>query len=409
MTIVKCYYSHWTVSSRLSHTLGDGEVERETDRSICRRASAPPQGRGVLSGGTCVPDRDLYQLRIAPRDPQQAADANHTARDCRTIRHISFRVLIRIIERNIAYLEKILKLFFLIKSSDIGSILILYHFTSVAMAESCMHSGISMGHLTWSDKSILRPIVWLTSSPNFRGHGLLTGQENITDKQMKYVERATGEERNNRITVDKTAIRIKIKIKETDRKLFKFKKFLKRRERDPNTYAKVFGLSAMYDIGSLSDTELHEKMNKSNTMEDTWWLYEGVLFPNVFQEVSYRLGNEYVSYDFEKQGRKNFRDQGLVAVSSSSLEKLRKIITPVHSFDQPKAFCICSDSSSKPVVKIRGGGIEVQLEIENPQIIKSENDDRYKSIVNWVSKHKEELNSCWDEAIKVLHVYNPGK
>lgn len=87
--------------------------------------------------------------------------------------------------------------------------MIFYHFTSVPLAESILHSGISEGHLSRSDGTILKPIVWLTTDSSVNGHGLPTGGT-IPESKRRYAMAVQGDLKKN-LLQDKTQVRLRVR------------------------------------------------------------------------------------------------------------------------------------------------------------------------------------------------------
>ena len=88
----------------------------------------------------------------------------------------------------------------------------LFHYTSVALAESILSSSISPGHLMHSDGGMLKSVVWLTAEPRSWGHGLATGDETPSPLEIAHSERVRGEPLRNNRTADKTCIRIAVEL-----------------------------------------------------------------------------------------------------------------------------------------------------------------------------------------------------
>lgn len=269
-----------------------------------------------------------------------------------------------------------------------------------------MNSGISKGHLVRSNNAIIQPIVWLTTDPNPQGHGLPTGQENVTDEQLRHHEHVTGKRALTRITVDKTAVRIKVKISSSDKNLISFRQFANKNEPRPEIYTKITGLSAILDIQSLSDLELQSALKTAKTNEDTWWLYRGIISPTLFEDVDFRIDENFVKYDFEKYGREHFLDQGMAAVSAASLSDLARLIPATNKFDIPKAFCVCTELGALPSVIIRGNGFDALFSIDEGRVIQCPENMDPRNLIQWITAHKDELASCWNQARERFMFYN---
>lgn len=286
-------------------------------------------------------------------------------------------------------------------------IMILYHFTSVPLAEACMSYGISNGHIKWSDGRNHRPVVWLTRDNDWRNHGLLTGSEVITDSDRRSVELLEGRFAKGRLVANKTEIRITAKIREADSQLLDFRKFVKKYGNEPNVdlYTRAMGLSAIEGANELSERDFNNFQRNSVTKEKTWWLYSGVIEPEKFSSVQFLTSKGYCDYDFETHGRQICHQAGLVAPSASALSELGKIINREGKFKPVGAFCFCEKESDDPTVSIRKkeGVIKVPIRSELRGIWSDSGDELF---ARWVENNYGELMDCWSQSADIVRGMN---
>jgi hypothetical protein len=269
-----------------------------------------------------------------------------------------------------------------------------------------MFSGIKYGVLARSDGSFMRPVVWLTTDSSPDGHGLPTGKTRISAAEKAYVERAFGQSFKSDVTLDKTKVRVKARLATGDRRLVSFEKHCASYER-PH-FAKIMGLSARFDLQSLSDAELKRVYETARTKEKTWWLYAGVIEPEDFVAVDFDSGGTFVPYDFEGHGWAEFCDAGFGVVGKASLESLERILPPRHKFDQVKAFCLCQDADETPHFHIRGGGAHLAFRVEDgaPYFVKAGSPP--DELAGWISERRAELRGCWNDARASYERYRDG-
>jgi len=283
--------------------------------------------------------------------------------------------------------------------------MILYHYTSVAMAESILHSGLKPSTLTRSDESIMRGVLWLTTDPTHLGHGLLTGKERPTESDKRYLKRILGRAMKNEVMADKTAVRIAVELDDGDPLLHSFVAWSKVNERP--MYAKIMGLSALYEINSLSDAELKRAYKNAPTKEATWWLYFDTVSPMRIVSVAALVDSAFVPYSFESHGRIAFREYGFSVVSQGSLVSLGSLLPSTHEFDIAKAFCICANSSARPTVAVRGGGYQFELDLETTSVLRGDPPVNLEAIIEWVNGCRAELAECWSDAEEIFYSFYP--
>lgn len=66
--------------------------------------------------------------------------------------------------------------------------MILFHHTSVSLAEGILASQLNQGHVTRRSGEPLRDVVWLTTDESHEGHGLTTGEQ-LDPVHRSYVEK----------------------------------------------------------------------------------------------------------------------------------------------------------------------------------------------------------------------------
>lgn len=274
------------------------------------------------------------------------------------------------------------------------------------MAESIFQSGLKPSTLTRSDGRLMSNVLWLTTVPDYKGHGLLTGKERLTERQRRYLEKKQGAPLKNEVMADKTAVRIQIDIDHDDPMLHSFVEWSKVNERPG--YARTMGLSALYDLNALSDAELKQRFRSAKTKESTWHLYFGGVPPQRITSVSALVDGKFVLYDFERHGRDSLRESGLTAVSEQSLTALRSIIKPLHPFDLPKALCICTAPDDQPNVVIRGGGHEFTVDLRTRELRSGQTSLAVLNTTQtWVSERESELEACWEDAVATYFQFYP--
>jgi hypothetical protein len=291
--------------------------------------------------------------------------------------------------------------------------MIFYHFTSVALAESIVHSGISNGHLCRSDGTILQPIVWLTTDSRVEGHGLLTGGTVSKESQRRYIEAVQGRRMANNVLHDKTQVRLRVRLPRLDRHLVSFRDWSRRYEKPG--YARIMGLSAVRELEGASDEQIIEWHRTLGTKEDTWWLYRETVPPAAIEDVAFNLGADFAPYAFEEHGRSHFREAGFSAISKPALDELGVILPPSHKFDHAKAFCFFTAQSFPPHVVIRGGGLTTALVLVDGMPLRTTEGGRVAAISPkhaelsaWVARHQDELHACWQDAIQIYRNYHPN-
>lgn len=287
--------------------------------------------------------------------------------------------------------------------------MLLYHYTSVALAESILtNGGINNGYLARANGEIVKPVVWLTTSPSPEGHGLLTGKETYSDEDIAFLTRVNGEPPRNGITHNKTAVRIAVELPEDTPGLISFNDFCERYE--PKNFARRTGLSVYHKLRDIGTAEALVRYKHTETMEDTWWLSFLPISQHQIVAVEFNLNGEFVPYSFEVHGREPFLNAGFSVVSPNSLSALNEIVKPGHKFDQVKAILLCDTPEREPTVLIRGAAYLAAFMIVDSELyFAREQGLDHKAIQTWIQENKSELLACWDEAVEVMYQYYPEK
>lgn len=282
-----------------------------------------------------------------------------------------------------------------------------YHYTSVSLAENILSSSISAGHLNRLNGEMIHDVVWLTTDDSHRGHGLTTG-EKLTSSNVAYLERVQGAPIEQKSTLDKTQIRITVNIPESETgTLQPFVDYCKINEN--KLYAKIYGLSAYYDLKTLPPEKLRKLVKTRSTKESTWWLSWTPVETKHFSSIDFNINGKFLPYSFEEHGRKCLQDVGIEVVSAKSLESLARIIQPAHRLEQPKATVFCKNPHATPEVFITGGEAVCRFSIVNKDITDGVIPENISDIKEWIGDHETELLACWGSAVESFYRYYPEK
>lgn len=141
--------------------------------------------------------------------------------------------------------------------------MLLYHFTAEEHLDQIMSAGLSKGDVPISERDGVNA-VWLTSDKKTDGHGLSESREMTSD------ERSALSDLTGRVVppgtrfADKRAIRITVKILQSDRKLKYWPKYAAKK----------------------LEPAWRAILNKTGGgKEKTWYLYFGVIPPDQFESV----------------------------------------------------------------------------------------------------------------------------
>lgn len=284
----------------------------------------------------------------------------------------------------------------------------LFHYTSVALAESILSSSISQGHLMQSDGEMLKPVVWLTTEPRSWGHGLTSGDETPSPSEIAHSERVQGGPLRNNRTADKTRIRIAVELDpKTAPDLMSFMEYAKTHE--SKAFAKTYGISARYKLAKLTPKNFQRIARHEKTMESTWWLSFSPVPTSAFIEVAIGEAGRFVPYVFEQHGRPVMRDAGFAIPSPTALESLQQIVPSSHRYELTKAILICGDPTEVPKVSIRGGGAIRTFDVLTADHLKGTDDELTPVLQGWINTHRAELTNCWNDAVELYFVAYPER
>ncbi|MDR6449631.1 hypothetical protein J2794_005769 [Paraburkholderia terricola] len=247
-------------------------------------------------------------------------------------------------------------------------------------------------------------VVWLTSDQSSDGHGLLTGKEVPTESSLAYMARVEGRAVKNKLTYDKTQVRLAVDIPEDDPALRPFVTWAKAHE--GMQWAKRMGLSAVMDL-SKTTRSLTELALRTRTKEKTWWLYFGAVAPERIVKVDFQTRSGFERYEFEAHGRQALHDARLVVASESSLLDLQAHFVPLHPLDRVKAFAINAKPNEAPSIQIRGDGYHFIFQIDSGKQIYGAVPENLAALQSWIARHSGELMQCWHEATEVYRRYYP--
>ncbi|KJF70127.1 MULTISPECIES: DUF4160 domain-containing protein [Rhizobium/Agrobacterium group] len=283
--------------------------------------------------------------------------------------------------------------------------MILFHHTSVSLAEGILASQLNQGHVTRRSGEPLRDVVWLTTDERHEGHGLTTGEQ-LDPVHRSYVEKVEQTKlRQGRVwTADKTRIRIKVKIPTRDRKLFNYSAWS--RKNDGPRFAKFMGLSCVESVAGLNASELERVMLMTATKEETWYLSFRPIDPKEFEEVLYRTEDGYIPYDFELHGRHELENVGIYSAGKAALEELREVVASRHGYDRASAVVTCADLAMPANVVVRGGGINVAFNLDTLRRLEGSAGPYEEEIVAWIERHRLDLNEAWQKSRTQLISYS---
>lgn len=282
-----------------------------------------------------------------------------------------------------------------------------YHFTAVSMAEAILSKGISRGHVKHGDGSIRDSVVWLTTDAAPDGHGLLTGQEKMTERNKAYLTRVQGSAPKSSVMFNKTRIRFTVEMDADNGTLIPFVDYYAGRGEKPQE-AKLMGLSAYVENPwQLPFAKRQQLMKTTVTKEASWWLSFAPIASSNITRVEYNSTAGFVDYDFEVHGRRHFHDAGFVAPCAATLESLRPLVPCHNPLEKAKAFTFCADPKQNPNVVIRGGGQDCAFDIATGTSLFGTSHPNGLALSEWVQRHSAELMDCWDEAVDVYFTYYP--
>jgi hypothetical protein len=281
----------------------------------------------------------------------------------------------------------------------------LYHYTSVPIAETILSSSLSRGHLRKSDNTIIHDVVWLTSDPSSDGHGLTNGTEKLTSSNVRHLEEVQGAPLRNKMMHNKTAIRLTYNLPEDWQPIIQnFVEYSKIFE--DKYYAKIMGLSCYIDIQKVSDKLLKSMYKNKKTKEKTWWI-SFIAIPSKFiSAVDFKCGDKYIPYNFELHGRTGMAEVGFIIPSADTISTLRPLLPGLNAFENASARIICPTPEHEPIVHIRGQGTDRIFRINDGKFFAGTAATQ-NELEAWVLQHKDELMTCWHQAVSSYKEFYP--
>jgi hypothetical protein len=282
----------------------------------------------------------------------------------------------------------------------------LFHYTSVALAETILSSPLKHGHMN-TPSGLFHDVVWLTSDPSSEGHGLTTGQEKLTESQIRHLEKVQGGPLRNHVTQDKTAIRLAYALSDDWMAIVQnFVEYCRRNERDGELFAKAMGLSCYTNIQETDKKRLKNLMKSVKTKEKTWWISFVPIPSELIVAVDAKTDAGYVPYTFEQHGRTGMEKVGFFSPSEETLATLQRLLHGKHKFEIAKARVICKDPAHEPVVALRGEAAEWMFTVRDARLVAGP-DQKREALATWVLQNCDELLDCWKEAVRSYYTFYP--
>lgn len=287
----------------------------------------------------------------------------------------------------------------------------LYHYTSAVGAESILAHAITEGHFNFPNGEVLHKVVWLTTDPKVWGHGLPDGTTRLSDEQRSYLTRVSGRPVTNNFTKDHTAVRLTVNVPDDHPGLISFRAYCQKVA--TAQYARIYGLSAIHNLKTLSDKELKRTFRTGVSKENTWWLSFNPIPATMITAVDANVDGRFVPYDFEQHGRHRILDDGITIPSAAALASLQRILPPTGPFDMAKALLICQDPAEAPYAVIRSARLDPmqlpRLMIEGDEVANPCPDAQLAAqLLRWRDEHRAELLVCWRQAVDRYFVFYPS-
>ena len=288
------------------------------------------------------------------------------------------------------------------------------------MLQACdiFHSGLSYGVYRMELGNDLAPVVWLTTSPSWKNHGLPEGSLITGKGDLDLVRQREGVSSKTLYSMDKTKIRIDLDdtylqtldisaYRGTDRQdwsgLIDFEKFSKYILRESKNFRNRLGHSTDPSYKAFSKDERTALSCKKPKNISTWKLYFGSIQPERFMSVKYREGNEYVPFDFFKHGYSAMESSGVVYLREKYLKQFHGLCPPINDFEVPKIAAFCTSADSIPHLICKYGEsswivyLDEDLTVELTRGVLPENIDNIRTLV---SNSRIEAERAWDIAVK---------
>ncbi|MBF8670257.1 hypothetical protein IR012_12525 [Pseudomonas putida] len=242
----------------------------------------------------------------------------------------------------------------------------------------------------------------------------------LSAKEVEKARRVQGELRN-KLTSDKSQIRLSVAasslssfslVEGKPSGLISFEKWCKLTGA-PKYWSKYMGLSAIYDLDELTDEQLGRLLRRKDTSkEHTWYLHFGPIPADLILDVDFKIGDGYVTYNFEEHGLEAMSESGIECVRGLAHEQLLNIIKPAHQHEVVHAAVICVDPSAERNVLIRGDGNSCVLSIDTRRVLALHKiDPSYpiKEVESWALENIQELTRCWECALEGFYRFYPEK
>lgn len=284
----------------------------------------------------------------------------------------------------------------------------LYHYTSIPLAKCILSDALRYGHMN-TLSGIMHNVAWLTTDDSSDGHGLTTGADRpLSEGQVAYLEKVQGAPLRNRLTQDKTKVRLTYELPEDWTYVVQnFVEYCTSTMERGELFAKSTGLSCYIDLGTASDKRVRDAMKKVKTKEKTWWISLTPIPSKFIVSVDIQVGGIFVQFDFEQHARGELEKIGFFSPTSSALESLSTILPKSNQFEVPDARVICTDPEDAGMVAIRGAGSEWLLSIDEPRVLSGPETHR-QELAQWTSSNRDQLLMCWKDAVASYRKFYPA-
>lgn len=284
----------------------------------------------------------------------------------------------------------------------------LHHYTSIPLAKCILSDALRYGHMN-TLSGIMHNVVWLTTDDSSEGHGLTTAADQpLSESQVKYLEKVQGAPLRNRLTQDKTKIRLTYELPEDWTYVVQnFVEYCTSTMERGELFAKSTGLSCYIDLGNASDKRVRDAMKKVKTKEKTWWISLTPIPSKFIVSVDAQVGGKFTPFDFKQHARGELEKIGFFSPTSSALESLSAILPKSNQFEVPDARVICTDPGDAPMVAIRGAGAEWLLTIDETCVVSGPDPYRVE-LAQWTVGHRDQLHICWRDAVASYRKFYPA-
>lgn len=277
----------------------------------------------------------------------------------------------------------------------------LYHFTSLALYHSILESSINDGHVRLQDGGILKPVVWMTTSPLSNCTGVRSGGV-YSEGEYNYAEMIQGGGLKNNIVVDKTKVRIKIDMDKL--KLiggtYKYEEFMRGLNQSKN-YTKSLSLSATHNLNNLTDKQLI-RLSKTIDNGKSWYLSIKDVPVDTFLSIDFQVSdNQFIPYNYECNGRDGMEALGFMSPSKEKTSYLNNLIEGVV-FEPYNILLMKDNDECNPVVLFRVRGVFCMVDICDSYVIFDHSTIKPRidnsTLIDWVKLEKKYLLTLWRKA-----------